>query len=188
MTCRYDSTEWLDAYSSPCAAEQQFSGSALGPGSDVSLAIGARKTRCIVKRTRNGARIKFFRFIEVDEPVEKDKVVDQVAAKRRYRSTGPAFALDLRDFKVREMLRSRSVIRSLDKVLSMSLSNGLPSGNQRRDRPASGAEDCADCARECGDGGCVHDEKQVWAKDEVIEILARSPFAFFSKMLRRGGA
>ncbi|WP_155623738.1 MULTISPECIES: hypothetical protein [Burkholderia] len=155
---------------------------------DVSLAVSARKTRCIVKRTRNGARIKLIHLLEVYETVEQDKVVNQVATKRRYRSVGAALSLDLRDLKVREMLRSRSVIRSLDKVLSLSLSNGLPSSDQRRERTANSADDHANRARERGDGSCVHGEKQAMAKEGVNAILARSPFPFLTKLIRTGCA
>ncbi|MBJ9616280.1 hypothetical protein KTE49_11880 [Burkholderia multivorans] len=188
MICRYDSAELLDAHANPCATQGRFSGPALGPGLDVSLAISARKTRCIIKRTRNGARVKLVHFLEVYQPVEQDKVVDQVTTERRYRSAGPAFTFDFCDLNVRKMLRSRSVVRSLDKMLSLSLSNGLASGNHRRDRAANGAQDHADRARERGDSGRIHDEKQTMAKEGVIAILARSPFSFFSKLLRGGRA
>lgn len=195
MTCRYDSTDLrradlaftpvLDIERLPVHLREMYE---LAPGRDAVPLRCSRKTRCIVKRTRNGARIKLFHSIDVYEPVEQDKVVDEVPTKRRYCSTGPAFCVDFRDFNVSEMLRSRGLVRSLDKMLSLSLTNGLASGDQRRDRAAGGTEDCADRGRERGDGCRVHMDRKIRLKKRIDRILTRSSIRSFSKLSRRGRA
>ncbi|WP_157642794.1 hypothetical protein [Burkholderia ubonensis] len=180
MTCRYDSTEWLDVLYTPnCDAPSGFAAASsnegmpalfpgddmslpqsspgvLGPGVDVLPALSARKTGGLFKRARNGVGVKLVGVVEIVESAKQNKVIDEVPIERRYRTcpTGGRFKFD--HFEVRVVFSFRCLVGALDQRFSFALAKVLFVCFQRRECPEDRATNRASGRRNRGNSSSFH--------------------------------
>lgn len=124
------------------------------PGSSARLAFfpSVRHERCIVKRTRNGVRVKVTRFSEISEAIKKRQVEDEKVGWRKRRIKVATLDVEFVRFDVHSKLRDRRFVRARDQLLAFALSQALSGGDERTDRRNDRARDGAARARDGGNG------------------------------------
>lgn len=112
--------------------------------------------RCVLKRTRNGFRIKLARFSEVGEFVEQSEVKRNEVGRRQRKVLMSTLDIRAVRFDVNVKFRHARFIRSLDELLASALTRGLAIDDERANRADRRTSKCTGSGCDRDKGGCFH--------------------------------
>ncbi|PRG83946.1 hypothetical protein C6T58_05540 [Burkholderia multivorans] len=117
--------------------------------------------RCVLKRTRNGFRIKLARFSEVGKFVEQSEVKRNEVGRRQRKVLMSTLDIRAVRFDVNVKFRHARFIRSLDELLASALTRGLATDNERANRADRRTSKCSGSGCDRDKGGCFHTKGRV---------------------------